>query len=185
MQDAIDLLLEEHQEVRSLCQQLQSLLDKGAPAQSLQSAAMRLKCALLIHGGVEDEMFYPAARTLAERTRRAQQVALEEHRTIRWQLSRLQGPVAKQAHRWRILLRLVDRHLRREEQDVLPAVRQNLGNLQAGELATALGLLREAMVSDTEDAVRDDMNRTAWPDRELRDRARLRQEPLPPPRNRL
>lgn len=64
--DAIDLLVNDHDEILDLFARFDELSDDDAPSDARQSLAEELCSLLVVHATIKEEIFFPAARRLLE-----------------------------------------------------------------------------------------------------------------------
>lgn len=144
--DALELLANDHQEMRDLITHYHELLDSDAPLERRQQAAELLCTLLVVHDAIEDQILYPTARQMPA-LRDAVDTGMADQAMIRHLVRKLQSlpsddpsydaRVAELAH-W-VLAHLVD-----EEQALFGALRHSGIDLQA--LGLALGRRQEALL---------------------------------------
>src|SRR3979409_1684888 len=87
-QDAIALLMADHDEVEALFKQFQKMKDDGAQKGDIVEQICK---ALTVHAEIEEEIFYPAARdALAEKDEDLMDEAEVEHASIKSLVEQLQ-----------------------------------------------------------------------------------------------
>src|ERR1700759_1367560 len=62
--DAVDLLKADHQKVKKLFEQLDSITQRGASDQEKQSLVTKNRDELSVHESVENDVFFPAVREI-------------------------------------------------------------------------------------------------------------------------
>jgi hemerythrin-like domain-containing protein len=96
---------------------------------------------LSVHAAIEEQIFYPAARSEAADTADEILEALEEHHIVKWVLSELQG-IKPDDERFdaktTVLIELVRHHVEEEEGEFFPRVRSELGRKRLSEIGAEL-----------------------------------------------
>ncbi len=127
--DAVALLTTDHDKVKKLFQEYEKC---DASHQGLKhDLAQQICMDLTIHATIEEEIFYPAVRA---ETGDEQQVdeALEEHGSIKELVEHIRGMAAGDGELDSTVQKLrecVEHHVREEEQEMFPAVRQSSADL--------------------------------------------------------
>jgi hemerythrin superfamily protein len=96
---------------------------------------------LSVHAAIEEEIFYPAARSEVDETTDEVLEALEEHHIVKWVLSELQGLKPDDERfdaKTTVLIELVRHHVEEEEGEFFPKVRSELGRKRLGEIGLEL-----------------------------------------------
>jgi hemerythrin superfamily protein len=136
--DVIDLIMQDHREVERLFDQL----DRHPARRPLLVPI--LSTLLIAHGRAEEEEIYPVAREAGgtdEMTR-----SQKEHLTAEDLLVKLEQADAEDSAFDNVLTELADMvtaHFREEERQVLPAMRERLGEEQLASLAKAFIVSRD------------------------------------------
>jgi hemerythrin HHE cation binding domain-containing protein len=135
--DAVSVLKMQHRQVESLFKRVLSSEDPRARKQLLQEIAE----ALAMHTKIEEEIFYPAVRSLGTETvERLIDEAFEEHHVVDLVLAELPR-VSPQDDRFiakmTVLSELVDHHVQEEEGDMFKRA-QRLGKDRLQELGARL-----------------------------------------------
>jgi len=127
--DAVALLTTDHDKVKKLFQEFEKC---DASHQGLKhDLAQQICMDLTIHATIEEEIFYPAVRA---ETGEQEQVdeALEEHGSIKELVEHIRGMAAGDSELDSTVQKLrecVDHHVREEEQEMFPAIRQSDADL--------------------------------------------------------
>lgn len=141
--DAIALLKAEHQAVEA----------KFAKYEQLGERALKTKAtivadvvkALSAHAVIEEEVLYPAVRErLADQEDKVLE-ALEEHHVMKWLLSELDGMDPEQERfnaKFTVLMESVRHHVKEEEKELFPRVRQGFTRGELAELGDKLAKAR-------------------------------------------
>ena len=131
--DAIQLLKQDHREVEILFKEFEKLEEEGSEAveQVIATACTELK----IHDKIETEIFYPAVRQQAqeEEVEDLLDEAEVEHNTVRDLIKTIEGMSAgkkRNAH-FTVLVEYVKHHVKEEEKEMFPKVKQLSLDLKA------------------------------------------------------
>jgi len=132
--DAIQLLKQDHREVEILFKEFEKLEQDGEEAveQVIATACTELK----IHDKIETEIFYPAVRQQAEEEEVEDLLneAEVEHNTVRDLIKTIEGMSAgdkkRNAH-FTVLVEYVKHHVKEEEKEMFPKVKQLSLDLKA------------------------------------------------------
>jgi hemerythrin superfamily protein len=142
--DAIELLAADHRAVEQLFRHLAAAGEVGA-VENQRDLAQRIVRELSVHAAVEEQVLYPAVRTLLPEGDRLADTSLEDHAEVKRALADLDGrdpsddgfePCAAR------LAELVRSHVAEEEGELFPAL-QAAGRERLQELATALERARK------------------------------------------
>jgi len=133
--DAITLLKDDHQTVEALFKRFEQAGDR-AHVQKRQIVD-RIIEELSVHAAIEEQVFYPVARTIVPDTEDIALESLEEHHIVKWLLSELVG--MDPAHerfdaKVTVLIENVRHHVEEEETDFFPKVRKALGRNELADL---------------------------------------------------
>lgn len=125
--DAIELLKQDHRKVEELFKQFEELKDEDedAAAVVIESVCMELT----IHDKIETEIFYPGVREQAakEEVEDLLDEAEVEHDTVRDLIEKLEGMEPgdeKQKAHFTVLMEYVKHHVKEEEQEMFPQVKE-------------------------------------------------------------
>ena len=140
--DAVSVLKADHREVEKLFTQFERTGD-GAH-KTKRKLVDRMITELSVHAAIEEEVLYPAARQEIPDALEDVLEALEEHHVVKWQLSELTGLDPKDERfdaKVTVMAEHVRHHVKEEEGELFPILRQHLGRKRLVELG---GLLTEA-----------------------------------------
>ncbi|MFD8500522.1 hemerythrin domain-containing protein [Amycolatopsis sp. NPDC059657] len=133
--DAIVLLKNDHKTVEKLFKEF----EKAGP----NAHATKRKLAdsiieeLTVHAFIEEEIFYPAARSAAPDTKSHVLESVEEHHVVVWLMSELAGMDPEDERfdaKVTVLTESVRHHVEEEEDEWFPEVRKAMGRKQLQEL---------------------------------------------------
>ena len=136
--DAIVLLRGDHKNVQQLFKRFEGL---GPNASKMRREVVdNIIEELSVHSGIEEQIFYPAAREVLEDDSMVL-VDLEEHHIMKWTLLELQGmqPEDERFHaKVKVLIETVRHHIKEEEEELFPALRETLGRKRLQEIGDAM-----------------------------------------------
>jgi hemerythrin superfamily protein len=133
-QDALQLLMAEHREVKAMFQQYQKLADAGGKGDERMLLASQICVALTLHTQVEEEILYPAARTVLTRDEDIVDEAYVEHAGAKTLISQIKTMTSDQPMfdaRVKVLGEYIDHHVREEENEFFPKLRKTSLDLAA------------------------------------------------------
>jgi len=151
--DGIDLLLDDHKRVQKLFREFQEVdrSDDEALRELVETACVELQ----IHSMLEEEIFYPAARAHVGAGNEALQDLLNkaevEHEMVDELISRLQEldpDDAMYSAYFSVLADYVKHHVKEEEKELFPAVRQM--PLDLAQLGDDMRTRREELFAELE-----------------------------------
>ena len=136
-QDAIKLLMTDHDEVEALFKQFQKAKDGGAGKADIVEQICK---ALTVHAEIEEEIFYPAARdALAEKDEDMLDEAEVEHASIKNLVEQIQDADPDDElfdAKVKVLCEYVTHHVKEEENEMFPRVKKT--DLDLDELGAEL-----------------------------------------------
>ena len=133
-QDALQLLMAEHREVKAMFQQYQKLADAGGKGDERMLLASQICVALTLHTQVEEEILYPAARTVLTRDEDIVDEAYVEHAGAKTLIAQIKTMTSDQPMfdaRVKVLGEYIDHHVREEENEFFPKLRKTSLDLAA------------------------------------------------------
>jgi hemerythrin superfamily protein len=137
--DAITLLRADHKTVEQLFKRFEKAGDRAHVEK--RQIVDRIIEELSVHAAIEEQVFYPVARATVPSTEAIALESLEEHHIVKWVLSEL-GDMASTDERFdakvTVLIENVRHHVKEEEQDFFPKVRDRLGRKELADLGAAL-----------------------------------------------
>ena len=124
-QDAIKLLMADHDEVEALFKQFQKVKNDGAQKADIVEQICK---ALTVHAEIEEEIFYPAARdALAEKGDDMLDEAEVEHASIKSLVEQLQDSDPDDElfdAKVKVLCEYVNHHVKEEEGEMFPKIKK-------------------------------------------------------------
>lgn len=143
--DAIVLLKEDHKVVEKLFKAFEKAGDNAHATK--QKVVDQLIEELSVHAFIEEQLFYPAARTKVPETEDHVLESLEEHHIVKWVLAELTGmePTDERFDaKVTVLMENVRHHVEEEEQEWFPEVRKGMGRKELGELGDKMAAAKKS-----------------------------------------
>ncbi len=137
--DAITLLRSDHKAVESLFKRFEKAGDKAYVAK--REIVDRIIEELSVHTAIEEQVFYPMARSRVPKTEAIALESLEEHHIVKWVLSELDGLDPHDERfdaKVTVLIENVRHHVEEEQNDFFPMVRAAMGRKDLVEIGEAL-----------------------------------------------
>jgi hemerythrin superfamily protein len=141
--DAISMLKDDHQKVEQLFKRFEKA---GGRAQvEKREVVDRIIEELSVHAAIEEQLFYPVVRATVPGTEDIALESLEEHHIVKWVLSEL-DTMSPEDERFdakvTVLIENVRHHVREEEDELFPMVRDELGRNALSDLGDAMAATR-------------------------------------------
>ncbi|MCU1400059.1 MAG: hypothetical protein JWN62_3168 [Acidimicrobiales bacterium] len=137
--DAITLLKNDHKTVEALFKRFEKAGDSAYTEK--RAIVDQIIEQLSIHAAIEEQIFYPAARSMVPATEDLALESLEEHHIVKWVLSELEG-LDPRAERFdakvTVLIENVRHHVEEEQTEFFPKVRDALSRTALGDLGDRL-----------------------------------------------
>jgi hemerythrin superfamily protein len=138
--DAITLLKNDHKTVERLFKQFEKA-EKADDDEAKATVVNAIIEELSIHAAIEEQEFYPAVREALPTVEDEVLEGLEEHHIAKWTLSELDG-MGPDDERFdakvTVLIESVRHHVKEEEEEMFPQVRQALGRKRLAEIGDAM-----------------------------------------------
>src|SRR5262245_59694552 len=141
--DALTMLKQDHRAVEDLFSRFEKAGDSAYAAK--RQIADRIVEALSKHAAMEEQIFYPIVRMTVSRSEDTVLESLEEHHIVKWVLAEIDGldPAAERFDaKMTVLIENVRHHVKEEEQELFPRVQAELDRQALGEIAAAMGEVR-------------------------------------------
>lgn len=136
--DAIVMLKEDHKKVKQLFQRFEGLGPNASKTK--KDIVDKVVEELSIHSAIEEQILYPAAReTLDDDSMVLED--LEEHHIMKWTLSELTSMKPEDERfdaKVKVLTEMVRHHIKEEEDDLFPALREKLGRKRLQEIGDSM-----------------------------------------------
>ncbi len=142
--DAIRILKDDHKTVESLFKRFEKAGD--AALVEKRDVVDLIVEELSQHAAVEEQLFYPVARATVPETDDMALESLEEHHIVKWVLSELEvmDPSDERFDaKVTVLIENVRHHVKEEEQDFFPRVRDELGRNALADLGEAMNAAKK------------------------------------------
>jgi hemerythrin superfamily protein len=141
---ALQVLKDDHRDVEALFAQFESA---GPKAKKKREAIVaRIIEALSVHASIEETTFYPAVRERIADSESDVLEALEEHHVVKWTLSELEAMSANDERfvaKVTVLMEMIRHHVKEEEKEMFPKVRDALTRTELADLGDALKSARK------------------------------------------
>jgi iron-sulfur cluster repair protein YtfE (RIC family) len=131
--DILQLLADEHREVKALFQHYHRLAQAGGKGDERMLLASQICVALTLHAQVEEEILYPAARAALAHDGELVDEAYVEHAGAKSLVAQLKTMTSDQPMfdaKVTVLGEYVDHHVREEENELFPKLRKTALDLQ-------------------------------------------------------
>lgn len=149
--DAIALLSADHEDVRDLFAEYDELIADEADAEDRLALANEICDALTAHAAVEEELFYPAARSVLDGEELIDE-AESEHASVRALVQRIQAMDPEDEafdDTLRILAEAVEQHVQEEEGEIFPRVRE--AGLDLASLGEQIAVRKDELMAELGD----------------------------------
>lgn len=136
--DGIVLLKEDHRKVRQLFKRFEGLGPNATKAK--RDIVEKVIEELSVHSAIEEQILYPVARETLEDDSIVLE-DLEEHHIVKWQLSELEGMQPEDERydaKMNVLMENVRHHIKEEENELFPKLREKLGRKRLQEVGAML-----------------------------------------------
>ena len=142
--DAISMLKDEHKTVEALFKRFEKAGDRAYSEK--RAVVDRIVEELSKHAAIEEQLFYPVVRATVPETENIALESLEEHHIVKWVLSEL-DKMAPEDERFdakvTVLIENVRHHVKEEETEFFPMVRDELGRNALGDLGDAMAVAKK------------------------------------------
>jgi hemerythrin-like domain-containing protein len=137
--DAVTMIREDHRAVEQLFKKYEGLSERAHKTK--RQTVDKILHLLAIHAAIEEEILYPVAREVIEGVDDTVLEALEEHLVMKWELASLED-MSPDDERFdakvKVLIEVTRHHVKEEERDLLPQLRQVMSRAELRELGDAL-----------------------------------------------
>jgi hemerythrin-like domain-containing protein len=142
--DAISMLKDDHKTVEQLFKRFEKA---GVRAHvEKRDIVDRIIEALSMHAAIEEQLFYPVARATVPDTEDIALESLEEHHIVKWVLSELDSMTPEDERfdaKVTVLIENVRHHVKEEEQEFFPMVRNELSRSSLSDLGEAMAAAKK------------------------------------------
>jgi hemerythrin-like domain-containing protein len=143
--DAITLLKDDHKAVERLFKRFEQAGDRAYVQK--REIVDRIIEELSVHAAVEEQLFYPVTRATVPATEDMALESLEEHHIVKWVLSELDTMDPEDERfdpKVTVLIENVRHHVKEEEGEYFPMVRDELGRTALADLGEAMKAAKES-----------------------------------------
>jgi hemerythrin superfamily protein len=142
--DAITLLKNDHKSVEKLFKDYEKTGERAFKTR--RDLVDRMVEELSKHAVIEEQLFYPVTRATVPDVDDTVLESIEEHHIVKWLLAELENTDVEDERfhaKVTVLIENVRHHVREEEDEYFPKVRDELGRKALGELGDAMAEARE------------------------------------------
>ncbi len=143
--DSITLLKADHKTVEQLFKRFEKAGDQAY--REKREIVDRMIEELSKHAAIEEQLFYPVVRATVPKTEAITLESLEEHHIVKWVLSELDG-MSPENERFdakvTVLIENVRHHVKEEEGELFPKVRDALGRSALNDLGDAMAKAKKS-----------------------------------------
>jgi len=142
--DAITLLKNDHKTVEQLFKKFEQAGDRAYVEK--RTIVDRIIEALSQHAAIEEQFFYPVSRATVSDVEDIALESIEEHHIVKWLLSELEHTEPEDERfdaKVTVLIENVRHHVKEEEEDFFPKVREDLGRNALADLGEAMERAKE------------------------------------------
>lgn len=150
--DAITLLREDHKLLRKLSKELADTTERAV--ETRKKLLKRLEAELNAHTTIEEELFYPAILDASDDVEDARMVAegIEEHRAadkkVIPDLHRTDPSTVEYSGQLKVLKDYLFHHLKEEEEEMFPKVRELIGRKELQELGERMLVRKKELLGE-------------------------------------
>ena len=133
-QDALQLLMAEHREVKAMFQAYDKLAEAGGKGDERMLLASQICVALTVHTQMEEEILYPAAREVLTHDEDIVDEAYVEHAGAKSLIAQIKTMTSDQPlfdAKVHVLGEYIDHHVKEEEGEFFPKLRKTALDLDA------------------------------------------------------
>ena len=149
--NAIELLIQDHETVKKLLEELSSTTERAVKKRSELLA--RIEQELQIHTALEEQILYPAIKQAGgKEEEKMYYEAKEEHRTVDSlvlpDLLQTDTGTVEFAGRVKVMKELLEHHIEEEEGELFPTAKKLLGNQALEEMGVAMQAHKKMLKAD-------------------------------------
>jgi hemerythrin superfamily protein len=148
--DAIDLLTQDHKEVKALFKQYEKLVESEEDTETRQALADEICNMLTIHAMVEEELFYPAAREALGKDADLIDEADIEHESAKELIAQIKTSSPDDDHydaKVKVLGEYIDHHVKEEEGEIFPKAKK--AKLDIAGIGAAIAARKESLMTSS------------------------------------
>ena len=147
--DAIQLLTNDHKEVKSLFNQYDKLAERDGNENEKQALAEQICQMLTVHATIEEELFYPAAREALGDDEDLVDEADVEHASAKELIAQIEDSSPQDDHydaMVKVLGEYINHHVREEEGEMFPKLKRT--ELDTATLGADLAARKEQLTAE-------------------------------------
>jgi hemerythrin-like domain-containing protein len=155
--NAIDLLTEDHNEVRALFKKFEAA-HEAEDTEEMSTVASSIFEELEVHTTIEEEIFYPAVHDASEDLAEVVDEGVQEHHVVDVLMNEcrdLQAGDDDWVAKITVLIENVEHHADEEEEEMFPDVREELGEEKLNELGEQME--QRKATAKAESATKDEL----------------------------
>ncbi|MDQ4122076.1 MAG: hemerythrin domain-containing protein [Acidobacteriota bacterium] len=153
-ENAIDLLTHDHREVDRLIADLENLSGADTSGNSPNMTFIQFRDNFMLHGQVEEQIFYPALKENPE-TASLVEHAVDEHQGVKEMLAQMEGLAPNSDEFQRLLKKTkeeIQHHVEEEEREMFVKARQVLSEQKMEELGRQIKQMKDREKPNTASA---------------------------------
>lgn len=143
--NAIDILTQDHRKVDELIADLENLSGADTSGNSPNMTFIQFRDNFMLHGHVEEQIFYPALKENPE-TASLVEHAVDEHQEVKQMLAQMEGLAPNSDEFQRLLKKAkeeIQHHAEEEENEMFVKARQVLGEQKMEELGRQIKQMKD------------------------------------------
>ncbi|MEH6386273.1 MULTISPECIES: hemerythrin domain-containing protein [Pseudomonas] len=149
--NAIDLLIQDHEKLKKLLEQISSTTERAAKTRT--DVLAQIETELLSHTRIEEEIFYPAYRDASDKEgKKMFHEAVEEHRAVSElvlpDLLKTQPDTVQFSGRIKVLKELLEHHIEEEESEMFPDAREVLKDEELNRLGEEMETKKKSIKAE-------------------------------------
>ena len=149
--DAVNLLTQDHKEVKKLFKAYEKLVKEEAEGSEKQALALQICTMLTVHAAIEEEIFYPAAREALEEQDLLDEAEVE-HACAKELIAQIQSMEPEDDlfdAKVTVLGEYIEHHVKEEESEMFPKVKK--AKLDLDQLGDELSTRKEELMAQEQD----------------------------------
>lgn len=149
--NAIDLLIQDHEKLKKLLEQISSTTERAAKTRT--DVLAQIEAEVLSHTRIEEDIFYPAYRDASDKEGiKMFHEAVEEHRAVSElvlpDLLKTQPDTMQFSGRIKVLKELLEHHIEEEESEMFPHAREILKDDELNELGKQMEAMKKTIKAE-------------------------------------
>jgi hemerythrin-like domain-containing protein len=143
--NAIDILTQDHREVDEIIAELENMSGADTGSATPSETFIQLRDNFMLHGQVEEQIFYPALKQNPE-TASLVEHAVDEHQEVKEMLAQMESLTPNSDEFQRLLKKVkeeIQHHVEEEESEMFVKARQVLGESKMEELGRQIKQMKD------------------------------------------